>query len=73
MKMEREKESIKDNEVKDCTFKPVTNWGRTAEPKQMINTSGVHKHLERQYIAKKAKMEKEQMILGSKDCILFSS
>lgn len=59
MKVEREKESQKDSEVKDCTFKPMTNWSRTAEPKQLINTNGVHKHLERQYIAKKAKMEKE--------------
>ena len=29
----------------------------------MINTRGVPKHLERQYIAQKAKLEKEQMIL----------
>ncbi len=47
LKMEREKESKKDEEVKDCTFKPETNWARTVEPKELINTTGVHKHLER--------------------------
>lgn len=50
-KVEREKESKKDDEIKGCTFKPTTNSSRVQEPKEMINTTGVHKHLERQFIA----------------------
>lgn len=66
LKVEREKESLKEQEVSGCTFKPVTNWGRNLEPKELIITNGVDKHLERQFVAKKAKLEKEQQMLGSK-------